>query len=279
MPELRVAGEPSPVIICLLGTARCGSTLLQRVIELNSDAIGLGEISRTRELLDRQYVCGCGEKLATCRFWAPALPALKRASPITAWSKARWSERAEIMRSAFAAMMSQSWLASRAEREARAPLRAHWRTWQKNPAPYLFIDSSKDPSEFLRLALIPSHLIVPVHLIRDPRAVAWSGFRRTGTDPIAMARHWARLNRAIAWLRRLSATYPWQTVRYEDFCARPRACQPRFACELRGARPTLGPQRPITPWAAAPDFPSIAAMPLPWTSAGKQRCRSHCRGI
>ena len=204
MPELRVAGEPSPVIICLLGTARCGSTLLQRVIELNSDAIGLGEISRTRELLDRQYVCACGEKLATCRFWAPALPALKRASPITAWSKARWSERAEIMRSAFAAMMSQSWLASRAEREGARALEGALASLAKKSGTHLFINSSKDPSEFLRLALMPSHLIVPVHLIRDPRAVAWSGFRRTGADPIAMGLHWARLNHSIVWFRRLT---------------------------------------------------------------------------
>ena len=36
-----------------------------------------------------------------------------------------------------------------------------------------------------------------------------------------MARHWARLNRAIARLRLLTPRYPWQTIRYEDFCADP----------------------------------------------------------
>ena len=125
-------------------------------------------------------------------------------------------------------MIGLRFLASRAERDSARSLAGALASLAEQTGSSLFIDSSKDPQEFLRLALLPSHLIVPVHLVRDPRAVAWSGFRRTGTDPITMARHWARLNRAIALLRRLTSVYPWQLVRYEDFCRDPLSVRRRL---------------------------------------------------
>ena len=215
------ADQSTPAIICLLGTARSGSTLLQRVVELNSNAIGLGEISRVHELLERQSACACGAKLAACAFWASALRDLRQTAPLVAWSKASWPERVKPLRGGLAAMTGFRLLASLPERESAHALGGAFAKLAEQTGTSIFIDSSKDPSEFLRLTLSPSPLIVPVHVIRDPRAVAWSGFRRTGTDPIAMARHWARLNRAIAGLRRLTGGYPWQLVRYEDLCADP----------------------------------------------------------
>ena len=92
--ELRVSREIAPAIICLLGTSRCGSTLLQSVIANDSGAISLGEISRVHELLEKQYECACGKKLADCTFWASALDDLKRTAPLVAWSKAHGSNAA-----------------------------------------------------------------------------------------------------------------------------------------------------------------------------------------
>ena len=221
MSASKPADQPTPAIICLLGTARSGSTLLQRVVELNSSATALGEISRAGELLERQSQCVCGEKLAACTFWTPALQDLRRMSPLVTWSNASWLERGSPLRGVLATMTGISFLASRSERESARALEGALTRLSEDAGRSLFIDSSKDPSEFLRLTLLPSRVIVPVHLIRDPRAVAWSGFRRTGTDPIVMARHWTRLNRAVAWLRLLTRRYPWQTIRYEDLCADP----------------------------------------------------------
>ncbi len=227
----------SPIILCLLGTSRCGSTLLQSVLARDSGAIALGEISRARELLERQSQCVCGEKLAACAFWAPALDDLRQTAPLAAWGKSSWLERINPLRGALATMTGFRFLASRTERERAQALEGALRRLANETGNSLFIDTSKDPSEFLRLTLLPSHLIVPVHLIRDPRAVAWSGFRRTGTDPLIMARHWARLNRAIAWLRRLTSSYPWRVVRYEDFCRDPQSVSRRL---LTAAGSTAG---------------------------------------
>jgi hypothetical protein len=203
------------------------------VVELNSNAIGLGEISRVHELLERDSQCVCGENLATCPFWTPALQDLRQTAPLVAWGKASWPERGMPLRGVLAAMTGISFLASRTERHSAHALDAALAKLAEQAGTSLFIDTSKDPSEFLRLTLLASP-VVPVHLIRDPRAVAWSGFRRTGADPIAMARHWARLNRAIAWLQRLTSRYPWQTVRYEELCADPESVSGRLLAAAGG---------------------------------------------
>jgi hypothetical protein len=234
------AGQPTPAIICVLGTARSGSTLLQRMVELNSNAIGLGEISRVQELLERDSRCACGERLAACTFWASALDDLRQTAPLVTWSKASWPERGRPLRGVLAAMTGTSLLASRTERHSARALDAALAKLAKQAGTSLFIDTSKDPSEFLRLTLSTSHWVVPVHLIRDPRAVAWSGFRRTGTDPLVMARHWARLNRAIAWLRQFTSRYSWQTVRYEDLCADPESIRDRLLAAA-GGKASSGP--------------------------------------
>jgi hypothetical protein len=188
------------------------------VIELNSNAIGLGEISRVHELLERGSQCACGKSLAACPFWASALQDLRQTAPLVAWSKTSWLERGKLMRRVLATMTGISSLAPRTERQSAQALDVALSKLETQAGTSLLIDTSKEPSEFLRLTLLTSRAVVPVHLIRDPRAVAWSGFRRTGTDPLAIAGHWARLNRAIAWLRQLTPGFPWQVVRYEDFC-------------------------------------------------------------
>jgi hypothetical protein len=105
-----------------------------------------------------------------------------------------------------------------------------------------------------------------------------SGFRRTGTDPIAMARHWARLNRAIAWLRPLTSGYPWQLVRYEDFCADPEPASRRLLAAAR-SRTDSWHSKANHAVGEVPDFLSRMAMPSFLTSDGKRRCRKTLRGV
>ena len=220
--ELHASPSIPSTIICLLGTSRCGSTLLQSVLANTSSAIALGEIARVHDLLHKQSDCACGDKLAACAFWTPALRDLIQTAPLVAWSNASWLGRGKVLRGVLATITGLDVLAPRAERDSAWHLAQALATFSQDTGSSLFIDSSKDPQEFLRLALLPSYRVIPVHLVRDPRGVAWSAFRRTGIDPITMAKHWARLNRAIARLTRLTQAYPWQFVRYEDFCRDPR---------------------------------------------------------
>jgi hypothetical protein len=149
------------------------------------------------------------------------LPDLRRITPLAAWSRASWTQRGQLLRGILASAIGQRVLASAVERKNAEVLAKALALLAKETGEHIFVDSSKNVAHFLRLSLSPSHRIVPVHLIRDPRAVAWSGRRRTGIDPIVMARHWKKLNLSIAWLKGLTSRYPWQLVRYEDFCAGP----------------------------------------------------------
>ena len=230
-----------PTIICLLGTSRSGSTLLQSVLASHSGAISLGEIARVHELFERRSKCSCGETLAACNFWAPALKELRRTSPVIAWSKASWIQRGNSLLGVLAATTGLNRLASRKERQSARALGNALATLGQGTGGSLFIDSSKEPSEFLRLALLSSHRVIPVHVVRDPRGVAWSAFRRTGIDPISSAKHWAQLNRAIALLSRITPTYPWQLVRYEDLCRDTQAVSRKL---LAAVGVTTGPKGP-----------------------------------
>jgi hypothetical protein len=220
--KAKVSRTMTPAIICLLGTSRSGSTLLQNVLARHSGAIALGEIARVNELLEKQTDCACGKKLTDCTFWAPALQDLERSGRLVAWSNATWAERLGALRGTCAAMTGLHFLVSRDERNSARHLEKALAALSRETGGSLFIDSSKDPQQFLRLALLPAHRVIPVHVVRDPRGVAWSAFRRTGIDPITMAKHWGRLNRAIAALGQLTSAHPWQLVRYEDFCRDPQ---------------------------------------------------------
>jgi hypothetical protein len=212
-----------PTIICLVGTSRSGSTLLQSVLAKHSGAVALGEIGRVLELLERGSKCSCGERLAVCTFWAPALKALRRTAPVITWSKASRLQQSDFLRGLLAATTGLNGFASRRERDSARSLENALAILSQVTGRSLFIDSSKEPAEFLRVALLPLHRLIPVHVVRDPRGVVWSAFRRTGVDPMMMAKHWARLNRAIALFSRLTRNYSWQLVRYEDLCRNPQS--------------------------------------------------------
>ena len=231
----------NPTIICLLGTSRSGSTLLQSVLASHAGAMALGEIARVHELLERRSKCSCGRTLAACTFWAPALKELRRTAPVIAWSKASWLQRGNCLLGVIAATSGLNSFASRKERQSARVLGDALATLGQGTNCSLFIDSSKEPSEFLRLALLSAHRVVPIHVVRDPRGVAWSALRRTGIDPINSAKHWAQLNRAIALLSRITPAYPWQLVRYEDLCHNTQAVTRKL---LAAVGVTTGPKGP-----------------------------------
>ncbi len=213
--------KPTLILICLLGTTRSGSTLFQRALELCSNGVAIGELIRLPTLLAEGRTCACGTPIHECNFWAPALPFLSGIEPVK--ERAQWTERLKHARSLGAAVLGLPFIASPSDRASAAALRQGLTKLSNGTESPVLIDSSKDPLQFLRIALGSFCRVLPVHLVRDPRGVAWSALNRTGTDPLLMAKHWKRLNRAILLLRRATPRYPWQLVRYEDFCQSPIA--------------------------------------------------------
>lgn len=201
-------------VVCLIGTSRCGSTVLQAALAQFQDVTALGEVKRLGTLALRGAFCGCGAKINDCDIWRPQVAGFVTPS----------GGRLRMLGNAFAVAAGAPLFPADA-RAAQSLSRMLHAIDQKMPS-RVFIDSSKDPDQLLLYAGRPDITVIPVHVVRDPRGVVQSAGRRTGTTSDVMTRHWRRLNGATLILRKMMPRLPWQTIRYEDFCANPVAvCQ------------------------------------------------------
>lgn len=244
-----------PVLLCIVGDSRCGSTLLQYLLAAQPGVVALGELRRLESFLAEDRACGCGTPIRECPWWSGLLAraGLDRRLPATLPSASRW----------------RRWLGDGLLLLAWRLGRPDWaRRWLPRRAAIaddaaglalaaageaaLLVDNSKDPGHFLTLTLQDSIAVQPVVLLRDGRAVVWSQIRRTGVDAGTAIRHWRRVMRAIALLRRGGPRAP-IVLRYEDICREPRVALARL---LGLAGLTLGePRRPdLHAIGGSPDF-------------------------
>lgn len=201
-------------VVCLIGTSRCGSTVLQAALAQFQDVTALGEVKRLRTLAARGALCGCGAKIDACAVWGPQI----------AGFVAPKGGRVRMLGNALAIAAGAPLFP--AEARAAQSLSRMLHAIDRQMPSRVFIDSSKDPDQLLLYAARPDITVIPVHIVRDPRGVAQSADRRTGTSADVMTRHWRRLNGATLMLRKMTPRLPWQSIRYEDFCVNPAAvCQ------------------------------------------------------
>jgi hypothetical protein len=144
--------------------------------------------------------------------------------------------------------MFQQQLAHRPRQRLRQRVMAAWRRSAPAPTGYLegmarlyralqqvtdrrvVVESSKDAAHLATLTQVPGLALRVVHLVRDPRAVAYSDMRRPlrhRYSPRANAARWSKHNLAIelvcAWHR-----LPRLALRYEDFVLAPQPALQRL---------------------------------------------------
>lgn len=228
---------PRRTLLYLAGWGRSGSTLLTNLLGQAPGHFAAGELIyffRRGVLEDRH--CGCGDRFSACPHW-------------TAVARRAWGEAAADLRP-LAERMLELEAGSARTRHLRRLVRPDGAAWAESAAPgYLaelenlygalfdhtgaavVVDASKHPAYgFIasRMAGLETRF---VHLVRDPRAVAFS-WRRRRHDPDRNAPFarapiwksaavWRLWNRAIEDLAR-SHSIPRLEVRYEDFVADPR---------------------------------------------------------
>jgi hypothetical protein len=229
------AGEPIPVLF-IAGAGRSGSTLIDRVIGAQPGFLSLGETHFIwqRSFADDQ-LCGCGEPFHRCPFWNQVCERAFDTSiedfPVeTALRRKRAVDRKGVLAeliSADAVARRSSSVASYGE--LLAPLYDAARACSGSR---VLVDSSKDARHGFILARLPSIRLHVLHLVRDPRAVAFSWTRKRDRPEI----HWREEKMPIEgyatsstrWLiqnslsERLAAfADSYHRVRYEDFVAAP----------------------------------------------------------
>jgi len=226
--------NPRQKVLFIGGLGRSGSTLIERLLNELPQMFSVGESTHLweRGLVDQQ-LCGCGEPFLSCPHWAEVgerafggwsnvdVDAVirnrwtidrSRRLPSIAWSHRRG--RPNERQADYIDHLSRVLVAS-------AEVAGH---------PPVLLESSKHLSSAALLALAPQLDIRLVHLLRDPRGVAYSWTKQVArpetADGEAMpryrpARTAARWMTDNAGFEVLARHVPSLRVRYEDFLAEP----------------------------------------------------------
>lgn len=223
-------------VLFLGGLGRSGTTLLERILGELPGVCALGEVVHLwrRDVIDDER-CGCGERFSRCDFWRQVGDAA-----FGGWRPTQ-ALRTIALRSAVERTRHLPELAAPRLRTVRARLvgeytDAYRRVYQAAAAvsgARVVVDSSKHASLAFCLRWCPDIDLRVVHMVRDPRGVAYSWTRQrprpeadgdaemTRYPPVRSALLWNALNTAFGVLERLGT--PVRRLRYEEFLADPVA--------------------------------------------------------
>ncbi len=235
-------------VLYIAGLGRSGSTLLTRLLGQVDGVCALGEahhIWRTgAPRAARDERCGCGRTYFECGFWRDRLAAVFGGQEAPVDRMLSLADRVARIRRL-----------GRLERggdasfeEAVAEYGSVWRRLYAEIAEHtgaqVILDASKDLGPLFFLRRIEGLEVDVLHLVRDPRAVAYSWSRRKLRPEfvdreVYMNRHgaldvswrWTYSNRLAERAGKSFASYV--RLRYEDFVDRPRESLERI-CERVG---------------------------------------------
>ncbi|WP_395327335.1 sulfotransferase [Novosphingobium sp. BL-8H] len=244
-------------VIYLAGYGRSGSTLLDIALGMRPDVFGAGELTAlARHAWKNGEYCACGVTVHSCPFWGAVMARADGEADEAAASDVD------------AAHDAQAVLDNLADLQRRVESLAAWRRVLGRFLPdtlnhyhganrglflavtaeggrgggngteraVYVLDSSKLPGRALALSSMPGIDLRVIHLVRDPRAVAWSmsrphrkqieaGVQRELRPKPAfyVALRWSMVNLVCEWLCRRVGPGRTIRVRYEDFVADPPA--------------------------------------------------------
>ena len=224
-------------VLFLAGWQRNGSTLLQRMLGQIDGVFPAGELWYIWEqgLLENR-LCGCGSRFRDCPFWIevferafggmPSIDANKMMQAVLSGSRTRYLPR-------YWTSGGRGSLASRLDSDLDAIRRLYLAVQTVSASDYL-VDSSKSPGYANLLSITPGVEIYVVHLIRDPRGVAYSWQR---SKPQIDTGNQARMDKASptkssllwnAWnlaSENIHGCNPdrYLRLRYEDLIANPKS--------------------------------------------------------
>lgn len=225
-----MTGNAPLKLIYVAGYGRSGSTLLDIALGAHPEIFGAGEIGEfTRHVWAENEYCSCGSRARSCALWSRVFNS--------------WAEDGPAQLSDYVA-----------EQSAREGILSWRRIFHGQPDRFaaltrkllsnissasgrrIIVDSNKLPGRGFVLASLPEVEVYLVHLVRDPRAVAFSmrkSIKRrveAGVQkeirprPLLYATvRWLIVNLAAEALAARLGTTRSVRVRYEDFVADPRS--------------------------------------------------------
>ncbi len=223
-----------PKILYIMGRGRSGSTILDNVLGQMDGYFSLGQINGLWSKFLTRGLCGCGATIGDCEIWRNALAAahdddaLRGLDPrqIIQWQKEAVTQQG-ILRLLHARPGRPT--GSEALDGYLRLLARLYRAVARLTHARVLVDSSKAASHGAILRLLPDITPYFVHLIRDPRVVAYSRRRhKIGPEgemprfgPIRSTRAWLGQNVKAHLVNLRVPANRTLRIRYEDFVARP----------------------------------------------------------
>jgi Sulfotransferase family len=251
------AVAPTVKVLFIMGWTRSGSTILDNLLGEIDGFFSTGELHYLwkRGLLEGR-LCSCGAPVFECEVWAPVLRRAYDGAVPEASDVIKWQNKAVRVRHTWRLLRQEKGPTGWAPLDSYVPVAAAlYRAIGEVTGCSVIIDSSKRPSDAAVLPLLPGVDPYFIHLVRDPRAVAYSWQRQKKEldrarpeDPEEMPRYgasystlgWDELNIAAEAVRRHTDSERSALIRYEDFVANPRSVLVRVT-NMVGERRTILP--------------------------------------
>jgi hypothetical protein len=241
-----MVAPPTPRLrlVYILGSGRCGSTILDSVIGTAPLALSTGEldkIGRARAAAEASRgahtlsLCSCGQPVTTCPLWSPVWDDLRGRYDVAEYGRdlARF-ERVLL------SIPAASWGRLAGTRAFRRHLNATGFLLQSiahRAGASVIVDSSKNPTRGWLYSLLPEAQfdVRLVHIVRDGRRVLASNLAHFHPDELVSepspwsptmtsfysTAYWSYMN-LHASLLGLARRRPYRLLRYEDLVARPQ---------------------------------------------------------
>ena len=230
--DMTGAFERDLQILYIAGIPRTGSTVLGQLLDNVPGVIFVGELNFFWRRFAHAEVCSCGQPLPDCLFWSAVVrEAYGDLAPGQAKELAELERH--VLRRQFALTLAPAaWPvpdASRAGRMLAERAQLYQAIGRVTGARWI-IDGGKEPVFGALLARGSAGAVGTIHLVRDPRAVAYSWQKLVSSDsePGYMTQkaagktavHWVSQNLLVQLgLQRLGTAYV--RVRYEDMAYHP----------------------------------------------------------
>jgi sulfotransferase family protein len=222
-----------PKVVYIAGWNRSGSTILDQVLGSIPGWFSAGELG----FVWHNLRCGCGIDVHDCGFWQPVIGEVLDAQQTDLENVLRERDRRSGTNPAILASIALE----RCRRAVgRAPgtfypelLRDLYAAIATEADARVIVDSTKNATEAFLLSMLTDVELYVVHLVRDPRAIAYSWsrkkilipperyFRQIG--PVQSSVAWLRRHAVIEALLRRRLRGRYLRLRYEDFVREPRA--------------------------------------------------------
>lgn len=243
-----MTGHHAPVrVLYIAGSGRSGSTLLTTVLGQLDGFFAAGELRYLWQRgLAENRPCGCGRAFRDCPYWTEVLAGVRLPMDGSAFTRSLL-HRLRVLRTPLLLGRRAVGLPPLALAPADALIEDVYQALGDRPEVRVIVDSSKLPPYAALLEGLPDIELAVLHLVRDPRATAFSWQRRRQLDntdaelmdlqPTAKAALlWLLWNSLTALLWARSPHY--LRVRYEDFLRDPRRTL-EMICGLVDERPEL----------------------------------------